>query len=272
MTCIHNISRCLSLWTTLILLMGIMLLGFTPSALAAREERRDERAVAGPSQRESREVRRDERAVSGQRDLGFTPSGQAAREERTIAGQREFRDDRYNHDRFYPARGQVIRELPRDNRVVVHGGSRYYFHGGVWYRPQGPRFVIVAPPIGLFLPFLPPYYATVWLGGRPYYYANDIYYANRGDGYVVVEPPKGDVSQAPPPADQLFIYPRQNQSEQQQATDRYECHRWAVSQTGFDPTQLPGPGGVPEDQRGQKRADYQRAMSACLDGRGYTVK
>jgi hypothetical protein len=120
------------------------------------------------------------------------------------------------------------------------------------------------------VPFLPPYYATVWVAGRPYYYANEVYYVHKGDGYVVVEPPKDEVSQAPPPAEQLFIYPRQNQSKQQQATDRYECHSWAVSQTGFDPTRTPG--GVPEDQKGQKRADYQRAMSACLDGRGYTVK
>jgi hypothetical protein len=247
MTHIHNMSRCLSLWTILILLMGIMLLGLTPSAQAAREERRDERAASG--QREYREERRDVRAV---------------------AGHREFRDDRYQHDRVYPARGQVIRELPRDHRVVVHGGSRYYFHGGVWYRPQGPRFAIVVPPVGLFVPFLPAYYATIWLRGVPFYYANEVYYAHRGDGYVVVEPPKEEVSQTPPPADQMFIYPRQGQSEQQQADDRYACHRWAVSQTGFDPTQPPG--GAPDAQKIEKRADYQRAMGACLDGRGYTVK
>jgi hypothetical protein len=70
--------------------------------------------------------------------------------------------------------------------------------------------------------------------------------------------------------DKLFIYPRQNQSEKQQATDRFECHKWAVGQTGFDPAQPPG--GIPEDHRAQKRADYQRAMGACLDGRGYTVR
>jgi hypothetical protein len=73
-----------------------------------------------------------------------------------------------------------------------------------------------------------------------------------------------------PPTDKLFIYPRQNQSEQQQATDRYECHKWAVSQTGFDPTQPPV--AVSEDPSGKKRADYSRAMGACLDGRGYTVR
>ena len=60
------------------------------------------------------------------------------------------------------------------------------------------------------------------------------------------------------------------QSEKQQAKDRYECHSWAVSQIGYDPTQPTG--GMPESQTNQKRADYQRAMGACLDARGYTAK
>ena len=76
--------------------------------------------------------------------------------------------------------------------------------------------------------------------------------------------------QAPPTTTgQMFIYPRKGQSEQQKAKDSYECHSWAVSQTGYDPTQ---PASVPESQTNQKRADYQRAMDACLDARGYTVK
>jgi hypothetical protein len=37
-------------------------------------------------------------------------------------------------------------------------------------------------------------------------------------------------------AQQLFIYPLRGQSEQQQQQDRFECHQWAVQQTGFDPT------------------------------------
>ncbi len=194
----------------------------------------------------------------------------AVRPDMRRSDMRQVQDSRYHHDRSYPARGQVIRALPRDHRVVVHGGARYYFSGGAWYRPQGSHFVVAMPPIGLFLPFLPPFYTTVWLGGVPYYYADEVYYAHRGDGYVVVEPPKEEVSQAPPPADQMFIYPRQGQSEKQKADDRYACHQWAVSQTGFDPTQPPG--ASPESQKIEKRADYQRAMSACLDGRGYTVK
>ena len=154
--------------------------------------------------------------------------------------------------------------------MVFHGGSPYYFYGGVWYRPYGPRFAVVMPPFGLVVPFLPPYYTTIWVSGIPYYYANEVYYTQSPGGYMVVEPPKGDVVEAPAVAERLFIYPRQGQSEKQQSDDRYECHRWAVGQTHYDPTQPPG--SIPETQGSQKRAEYNRAIGACLDARGYTVK
>lgn len=138
---------------------------------------------------------------------------------------------------------------------------------------------------------------------------------------------------------QIFIYPEKNQSQAQQDKDRYECHLWAVQQTGFDPS-VPNPsnpnaydpqpyqpsqphvlkgaargtalgavggaiggnagkgaaagaamGGMvggfrrrderkaydaqqqqAKSQVSQAAAGYQRAMAACLDGRGYSVK
>ena len=139
---------------------------------------------------------------------------------------------------------------------------------------------------------------------------------------------------APAVAQQMYIYPTQNQSPDQQNRDRYECHIWAVQQTGVDPTN-PQMAGTPppyeaqqggllrggargaaigavggaiagdagkgaaigaatgaliggfrrRDQRrrqeqarrqyeqyqGQAVGDYNRAISACLRGRGYTV-
>ena len=33
-----------------------------------------------------------------------------------------------------------------------------------------------------------------------------------------------------------YAYPNAGQSEQQQSQDRFECHQWSVSQTGFDPS------------------------------------
>jgi hypothetical protein len=152
---------------------------------------------------------------------------------------------------------------------------------------------------------------------------------------------------AQPPASltKVYFYPMQDQSEEQQDRDRYDCHVWAVKQTGFDPSQhiaprevratvvparapgetvgtaaivgavlgaaIAGPGdlgkgavlgavagtavgsaaaaneqaeadaanaaAVRRHARGagkyeQEAADYRRAMSACLAGRGYSVR
>jgi hypothetical protein len=38
---------------------------------------------------------------------------------------------------------------------------------------------------------------------------------------------------------QVFAYPNAGQSEEQQSRDRFECHQWSVSQTGFDPSTAP---------------------------------
>lgn len=38
---------------------------------------------------------------------------------------------------------------------------------------------------------------------------------------------------------QPFAYPNGGQSQEQQANDRFQCHQWSVSQTGFDPTTAP---------------------------------
>jgi hypothetical protein len=130
----------------------------------------------------------------------------------------------------------------------------------------------------VFVPVLPPYYTTVWVDGAPYYYANDSYYAWRDSDqeYEVVAPPDENAARteapAPPPGPtgDVFIYPKNGQSEEDQARDKYECHKWAQNQSGFDPTQVNG--GLPPEQANDKRGAYQRGMIACLEGRGYSVK
>lgn len=180
------------------------------------------------------------------------------------------------HAHSFPARGSMVGTLPRGGIAVNHMNHRYWYHGGAWYAPYGPRWLVVAPPIGVFVPFLPGFYSTFWYGGMPYYYANDVYYAWREpqQAYEVVEPPPGApdtaaAAAAPVPED-IFMYPRNGQSEQQQGQDRYECHRWAADQTHFDPTRVAG--GVEGSDAGNRRAEYFRAMGACLEGRGYSVK
>ena len=163
----------------------------------------------------------------------------------------------------------------------------------------------------------------------------------------VETPPPRPLPPPPPPAPntQVYAYPQQGQTPEQTDRDRYDCHEWAVKQTGFDPSApgtpphdrvvvasgpppgtntaigavagavlgavIGGPrnagfgavaGGITgaaigstgdaanaeaqhqqvqairaQDARqaaivDQKAANYRRAISACLEGRGYTVK
>jgi len=153
----------------------------------------------------------------------------------------------------------------------------------------------------------------------------------------VVAPPVRTVAVPGPRPQRLFVYPARGQSPDQLARDRYQCHVWAVQQTGFDPSRAsvpayervivqpaPGAGTVagavggaiigsilagPRDSgvgalfggatgailgsaadadarqqaeqaqqfnrqaaEGRSRSqDYRRAISACLDARGYSV-
>ena len=67
----------------------------------------------------------------------------------------EFRDNRYHNDHYYPPRGYRFAALPPNPRVIVRGRDRFYFSGGVWYQPLGGAYVVVRPPIGIFVPVLP---------------------------------------------------------------------------------------------------------------------
>ena len=62
---------------------------------------------------------------------------------------------------------------------------------------------------------------------------------------------------APDPAQsgQIYMYPKNGQSEEQQRTDKLECQKWASDQVGL----------------GSNGPDYRRAMVACVEGRGYSA-
>jgi hypothetical protein len=109
--------------------------------------------------------------------------------------------------------------------------------------------------------------------GSPYYYADDNYYQWQGNAnqYETVSPPPEVQQQAEAQSPSLMAYPKNGQSDAQQATDKTECQTWAQAQSGFDPTtSVPAQGAPPIANN--KRSDYMRAQAACLEGRGYSVK
>ena len=199
-------------------------------------------------------------------------------------------DMRHNHNHYYPAREYVVPRLPPGYLDLTFGGGHLFFHSGVWFRPRGPEFVVVRPPVGIRLGLLPNSYSTIWSGGSPYYYANGVYYTavpNTGE-YIVVDPPPGydteqpqldpnqlgasaplppmspQQSSSPSSPQSFFVYPREGQTQKEMMTDRQECNDWATGQTGPDPARS-------RTSSPQRSADFQRAVRTCLEGKGYTV-
>jgi opacity protein-like surface antigen len=93
--------------------------------------------------------------------------------------------------------------------------------------------------------------------------------------YMSTPPPEQRAAPGQPaPAargDNLTITAKNGQTEKQQWADRYECHKWAKDQSGFDPT-LRAPSEMSGDEINSHREQYRRAFSACLEGRGYSVQ
>jgi hypothetical protein len=142
----------------------------------------------------------------------------------------------------------------------------------VYVVPTGPpprRWAYPRPRYGAVVPVLPWAATVLVVGGATYWYCDGVYYRRLAAdaGYDVVDGPS-EVGDGRIVDVRLFVYPRNGQGAQQQASDEYDCHRWAVDQTGFDPTTE----GAWNTQSLEQRDDYRRAQTACLDGRGYTVK
>jgi hypothetical protein len=99
-------------------------------------------------------------------------------------------------------------------------------------------------------------------------------------------PPVTETAQA---QSDFIIYPNDGQSKEQQEQDQFSCYSWAKEQTGFDPMEAPRATAPPPQKKQEEHAEqqwaqqqvsqyeqrrngYNRAYSACLEGRGYTVR
>jgi hypothetical protein len=179
--------------------------------------------------------------------------------------------------------GQMIDRFAGRYDRVPWRGQDYYYSGGYWYRPQGQRYEVITPPHGLRTRSLPDYAQQMWIGSSVFFLAAGTYYqyVDNTRDYVVVNPPVQQVIQSAPaqqiiqnapvpqPASSGYdvtAYPANGQSPQQIQQDRYDCYRWAVLQSGFDPATVsyaPAPEVVDL---------YRQNQGNCLASRGYTVE
>ncbi len=286
----------------LVLLLAVPLLSTTAWADDRRERFEDRRERFEEGSRGSFEERR-ERFEAQRREQAERPQGQ--REERAERPQsrkdrpqdrdtrREVRrpQRRASYDdrrRYYEARhedyrrerrtyrppvfhphGHRIDSLPAIHLSLVLGSLTFFYSDGMYFRHHDHGYVVVAAPIGARVAYLPAGYISFYIGPSRYFFVNTAYYwwDPFYYEYVVVEKPAGAaraMKRGEDGSDELYVYPAQGQSDEQRRQDRFECHEWAVDETGFDPT-LANPNSP-------GRADYRRALIACLEGRGYTVK
>jgi hypothetical protein len=165
--------------------------------------------------------------------------------------------------RYQP--GYVIDRFPERDYRVPYGGRDYFYSGGYWYRPQGQRYVVVQPPRGIRVQYLPNYAQQVLIGGSVLFLAAGSYYAYQEStqDYMVVEPPGQPMASAN--GIDVEAYPANGQTPEQVNQDGYDCYRYAVEQSGFDPrvdTYQPDP---------QVVQTYRQAQGGCLSSRGYRV-
>ncbi|WP_263264790.1 DUF6515 family protein [Pseudomonas sp. RIT-PI-S] len=170
--------------------------------------------------------------------------------------------------------GQRIDRFPGDNYRVPYRGNDYFYSSGYWYRPNGPGYVVVAPPRGIRVRYLPDYATRVWIGSGMFFMAAGTYYqwVNDTQEYVVVDPPTAPVQSQPQPVPQpvaapsgydVAFYPANGQTPSQMERDRYDCQRWAAQQTGFDPATATY---APADEVVYL---FRQNMANCLSSRGY---
>ena len=166
---------------------------------------------------------------------------------------------------FHP--GYRLGHLPSRHHHFVHRGRDYYYFGGSFFLHPGDHYEVVHPPYGARVPYLPPGYVTFHVGPRRYFYFNYVYYLwdEHHRDYIVVEEPAGaEEAVVRGISSEIYAYPAQGQSAAEQDRDYYDCHTWSVDESGYDPTL--------EGQNVYKSRDYRRAMIACLEARGYSVR
>ncbi|PAV71555.1 hypothetical protein WR25_07103 [Diploscapter pachys] len=63
--------------------------------------------------------------------------------------------------------GHTVDRFPDRYWKVPYRGQDYFYSGGYWYRPHGGGYVVVTPPYGVRVGYLPPYAREAGIGGLP---------------------------------------------------------------------------------------------------------
>ena len=174
-----------------------------------------------------------------------------------------------------PPIGLVVPALPAFATAVAGSAGLYFYANDTYYRPRpdlGGYEVVNDPvdssPAGTSAPQAPaPMFAAPAATAAPLAVPASAAAMTAAVPAMAAAPPAmaaaGQFPTKPPQMVQLF--PNNGQTPEQQARDRYDCYRFALAQTGYDPLH-------PQAQASGQQADaYDRVRTGCLQQRGYTV-
>ncbi len=74
------------------------------------------------------------------------------------------------------------------------------------------------------------------------------------------------VAAGPAAAQDLMIYPNDDQDKEQQEQDEFQCYRWARDETGFDPMEVPTATEAPPQQSAKKGGVGRGAVRGAAVG------
>lgn len=188
-----------------------------------------------------------------------------------------------------PAIGAVVLTLPSFATPIDNDGERYLYANDIFYRarPDLGGYEVVNDPDEFLLSVPVPAPAATEAPANAADPANvtaatlataavtSAPAATAAPGAAVATP--ASPSDAPPVtssasastthAAKMVANPKNGQSPEVQARDRYECYQFAVKQSGFDP--IHASSGA--SQAAGQLSDYERSQAACFEGRGYSV-
>lgn len=73
---------------------------------------------------------------------------------------------------------------------------------------------------------------------------------------------------APAALADVFVYPKNNQSQEKQQQDEYQCYQWAKAQSGVDPARAsqPAPNQIGDNAAGTARGGLRGAAAGAVLG------
>jgi hypothetical protein len=159
-----------------------------------------------------------------------------------------------------------------------HGGGYYRgggYHGGCCWSSSagwwvGGALALAAVGTAIAINSQPTYVAPPVVYAAPPVYAAPVYAVPPPyPAYQAAPAYAPQASYAAPPsrpsAGDLIAYPARGQTQAQQTRDRGECQNWASNQSGMDPMH------ITQYTTGVMVDSYNRAMTACMTGKGYSV-